>query len=120
MDDLFLVYIPDTRDKLREKPAGILFLQVTMGEDMVEKLASGRVFENNADILVGLNDIVKTNDVRMFEGPKNFDFTFNFGHAGGRVDISPSYQLDSNLFAPLHMQAEFDFTKLAFSQGLEQ
>lgn len=70
MDDLFLVNIPDAGDELTKEFACILLLEVTMGKDMVKKFAAGRVLENDADVLVGLDDVVKSDDVGVFEGLK--------------------------------------------------
>ena len=52
--------------------------------------------------------------------PQNFDLTFDLGHASRSVDISSSDQLYSDLFPPLHVETEFDLTKLTLSQGLKQ
>ena len=68
VDDLFLMNIPDTRDELTEKFARVLLLQVTVGEDVVEEFTTRRVLEDDADILVRLDDVVKSDNIRVFEG----------------------------------------------------
>lgn len=70
MDDLFLVNVPDTGDELTEELARILLLQVTVGEDVVEEFTTRRVLEDDADVLVRLDNIVQSNDVWMFESLK--------------------------------------------------
>ena len=52
--------------------------------------------------------------------PKHFDFAFDLGHASRSVDVPSSNQLHGNFFAPLHMEAELDLTKLTLSQSLKQ
>jgi len=51
--------------------------------------------------------------------PEDFDFTFDFLHAGRSVDVSSSDQLYGDFFPPLHMETEFDLTELTLSHGLE-
>lgn len=67
MNDFFLVDVPDTGDKLREKFCGILFFEVSVGKDVVKELASGGVLEDDANVLVSLDYVVETDDVWMFE-----------------------------------------------------
>jgi hypothetical protein len=67
VNDLFLVDVPDTGDELGEKFCGILFFEVSVGKDMVEELASRGVLENDANVLVGLDYVVETDDVWVFE-----------------------------------------------------
>ena len=67
VDDLFLVDVPDAGDELSEEFACIFLLQVAVGENVVEEFAARRVFEDDADVLVGLDDVVQPNDVRVFE-----------------------------------------------------
>ena len=68
VDDLFLVNIPDARDELTKEFARVLLLQVAVGEDVVEEFTTRRVLEDDADILVGLDHVVQSDDIRMFEG----------------------------------------------------
>jgi hypothetical protein len=44
MDNFLLVDVPDARDELGEEFCGIAFSQVAMGEDVVEKFATGCIF----------------------------------------------------------------------------
>jgi hypothetical protein len=67
VDNLFLVDVPDARDELTEEFARIFLLQVAVSENVVKKFTTGRVFEDDANILVRLDDVVQPNDVRMFE-----------------------------------------------------
>ena len=68
VDDLFLVNVPDARDELTEEFARVLLLQIAVGEDVVEEFTTRRVLEDDADVLVRLDDVVKSDNVRMFEG----------------------------------------------------
>ena len=52
--------------------------------------------------------------------PQDLYFALNFGHAHGRVDVVSFDELDSDLFAPGCMQAQFDLAELALAQRLEQ
>ena len=70
MDDLFLVNIPDAGDELTKEFACVLLLEVTMGKDMVKEFTAGRVLENDANVFVRLDDVVKSDDVGVFEGLK--------------------------------------------------
>ena len=58
MDDFLFVDVPDAGDELREELAGVLFIEIAVREDVVEELATGCVLENDADVLVCLDDIV--------------------------------------------------------------
>jgi hypothetical protein len=58
MNDLFLVDVPDARDELTKKFARILLLEVTVGKDVVEEFTTGRVLEDDTDILVRLDNVV--------------------------------------------------------------
>jgi hypothetical protein len=51
---------------------------------------------------------------------ENLDFALNLAHANTRIDTPSTDQLYSNFFAPLVMQAELDFAKLALAESLEQ
>ena len=133
MNDFFLVNVPDARDELTEEFARILLLQVTVGKDVVEEFATRRVFEDDTDVLVGFDDVVESDDVRVFESlkegvdanrrkgfsgaeqrgemtkwtatdPEDLDFTFDLGHASRSVDVSSSDQLYGDFFSPLHME----------------
>lgn len=67
MDDLFLVNVPNTRDELTKKFARVLLLQVAVGEDVVEEFTTGGVLEDDANVLVRFDNVVQSDDVRVFE-----------------------------------------------------
>ena len=67
MNDFLLVDVPDAGDELRKELACILLPQVAMGKDVIKQLASGRIFEDDTDVLVGLDHIVQADDVGVFE-----------------------------------------------------
>jgi len=67
MDDLFLVDVPDAGDELTEEFARDVSRQIAVGEDVVEEFTTGRVLEDDTDILVRLDDVVKSDDIRMFK-----------------------------------------------------
>ena len=67
MDDLFLMKVPDGRNELSKQLASVTFFEVAVGEDVIEELAAGGIFEDDADVFVGFNDIVEMNDIRVME-----------------------------------------------------
>ena len=67
VDDFLLVDVPDTGDELGEELGCVFFLEVAMGKNVVEELAARGVLEDDANVFVGLDDIVETNDVGVFE-----------------------------------------------------
>ena len=71
VDDLFLVNVPDARDELTEEFARILLLEVAVGEDVVEEFTTRRVLEDDTDILVRFDNVVQSDNVRMFESLKS-------------------------------------------------
>jgi hypothetical protein len=71
VNDLFLVDVPDAGDELTEEFARILLLQVAVCQDMVEEFTARRVFEDDTDVLVRFDNVVKPDDVRMFESLKD-------------------------------------------------
>ena len=64
------VDIVDTGDELTKEFACILLLEVTMGKDMVEEFTAGHVLENDANVLVRFDDVVKSDNVGVFGGLK--------------------------------------------------
>lgn len=46
--------------------------------------------------------------------PKDLNLPLDFGHAYIGVDVSATNEFDSDFLAPLHVQAELDFTELSF------
>jgi len=52
--------------------------------------------------------------------PEDFDLTFDLGHASRSIDVPSSDQLYGDFFPPLHVEAEFDLTELALTQGLKE
>lgn len=67
VNDFLLMDVPDTRYELGEELCSILLLEITMGKDVVEELATGGVLEDDANVLVCLDDVVQTDDVWVFE-----------------------------------------------------
>jgi hypothetical protein len=67
MNNFLLVDVPNSRDELRKQFGCVSFTQVPVGQDVVEELATGRVFDDNPNVLVSLDNIVQTDDVRMLE-----------------------------------------------------
>jgi hypothetical protein len=67
MYDFLLMDIPDTGYKLGEKLCGISFSQIAVSKDVVEKFTARGILEDDANVLVGFDYIVKTYDVGMFE-----------------------------------------------------
>ena len=90
-----------------------------MGKDVVEKFTTRRILEDDADVLVRFDDVVQSNNVRVFESlkrkwtqnhrkgfnraeqreektnrttthPEDFEFAFDLGHASRSVDVSSS------------------------------
>lgn len=86
-----------------------------MGKDMVEEFTTRGVLEDDTDILVGLNHIIQSHDVWMFKRAQHLDLTLDLAHAHLAIDIAAPYELDRDLFAPLHMQTQLDLAKLALS-----
>lgn len=118
MHDFLLVDVPDARDQLREQLCGILLLEVAMSQYVVEQLSTGSIFQDDANVLVGFDNIIETDDVRVFEGPKNLDLTLHLGHPYGGIDVSSPDKLHSNLFAPLVVETQFDLSELALAECL--
>ena len=67
MDNLFLMKVPDGGNELSKQLAGVAFFEVTVGEDVVEEFAAGGIFEDDPDVLVGFDDIVEMNDIRVIK-----------------------------------------------------
>jgi hypothetical protein len=98
VDDLFLVNVPDARDELTEEFARILLLQVAVGEDVVEEFTTRRVLEDDTDVLVRFDNVVQSDDVRMFESLKEEVRT---GKRPGSISVGPNKEerddkVDSN------------------------
>ena len=67
MNNLLLMDIPDCRNKLGEEFAGIAFSEVSMREDVVEKLASRSIIENNANVFIRLDCFIEPDDAGMMK-----------------------------------------------------
>jgi hypothetical protein len=50
---------------LSKQLAGVTFFEVAMGEDVIEEFTAGSIFEDDSDVLVCFNDIVKMNNIRV-------------------------------------------------------
>ena len=50
--------VPNTGDELSEELASIFLLEVPVSKNMIEEFAPGSIFQNDSDILVGLNHVV--------------------------------------------------------------
>ena len=51
---------------------------------------------------------------------EDLDFAGNLTHAHSGVDTASTDEFYGHFFAPLIMQAELDFAKLALAEGLEE
>lgn len=139
MDNLFLMKVPDSRNELSKQLASVAFFEVAVGEDVVEEFAAGGIFENDPDVFVRFDHIVEMDDIRVvqclqqFDHQKTFsemkgivtdledlDFACNLTHTNSRIDTTSTDELYGHFFAPLIMQAELDFAKLALAKGLEE
>ena len=58
VNDLFLVNVPDARDELTKEFARILLLKIAVGKDVVEEFTTGRVLEDDTDVLVRFDNVV--------------------------------------------------------------
>lgn len=67
MYNFLLMYVPDARNELGEEFRGILFLEVTVSEDVIEQLASRSIFKNDSYVFVSFNHVVQTDDVWVFQ-----------------------------------------------------
>jgi hypothetical protein len=67
MDNLFRVEIGDSRNELGEKLAGHRFSKMLVGKNVFEELASARVFEDDPNEAVSLDDFVEPDNVWMFD-----------------------------------------------------
>ena len=67
VDDFTLMNVPNAGDELGEKTACILFFEEAMGENVIEQFAARGVVEDDADVFVGLDNIVQPHDIRVFE-----------------------------------------------------
>ena len=67
MYNFLLMYVPDAGNELGEEFRGILFLEVTVSENVVEKLASRSIFKDDSYVFVCFDHIVQTDDVWMFQ-----------------------------------------------------
>ena len=148
VDDLLGVDVADAGDELGEELAGVLFLEVAVGEDVVEELAARGVVEDDADVLVCFDDVVEADDVRVLEplckggagggGGGSALPPREGGRAGGGTDLEDVdlaldlagadcdlhvlllYEFYGDLLAPVAVEAELDLSKLALAEGLEE
>lgn len=132
MDNFLLVNVPDTGNELGKEFGSVLFAKIAMSKDVVEKLSTRCIFQDDANVLVSFDHVVEANDVGMFQGlrwilanktyfekdvtyTKNLDFPFHLGHANSGVDVSTSDELDSDFLSPLTMQSQLDLPELSLS-----
>lgn len=52
--------------------------------------------------------------------PQDLNLPLDFGHSERRIDAPSANELDGDLFAPLTVQAQFDFSKLALAECLQE
>lgn len=68
MNNFLLVDIPHTGNKLRKQLCCVSLTKIAVCENVVEKLSSGSIFDDDSYVLVGFDDIVQTDDIWVFEG----------------------------------------------------
>lgn len=83
MYNFLLVYVPDAGKKLGEEFRCILFLEVTVSEDVVEQLAARCVFKDDSYVFVCFDHVVQTDDVWMFQRLKMTDEERSSGTMSG-------------------------------------
>ncbi len=133
MYDLLVVEVGDARDELRKEAAGVVLLEILVGEDVVEELAAGGVLEDDADVAVRLDDLVEADNVGVAYVLEHLDLAFHLGHlcgvpvlvvveveGGVGSDLVALDEFDGDLLAPLLVDAKFDFSELALAEGLEE
>ena len=83
MDDVLLVHIHQGRRDLPDNLGGLLLVERTLGDDVIEQFSTTHKFHNNINLLNGDVDIVQLNDMRMVERAERFDLRVELvNHAG--------------------------------------
>lgn len=68
MDDFLLVNVPNARDELGEELCSISLTEMAVGENVIKKFTARSALEDDSDVLIGLDHVVETNNVRMLKG----------------------------------------------------
>lgn len=67
MDNLLLMDIPNSGDELSKEFSCVSFSQIPVSEDVIEEFTTGRIVENNADVLVRFYCFVEPDDTGVVE-----------------------------------------------------
>lgn len=58
VNNFALMDVPYTGNELGEKAASVFFFEEAMGENMIEQFTARGVVEDDADVFIGLNNVV--------------------------------------------------------------
>ena len=67
VDNLLGMQVGHAGYELRKELGSILLAKVSMSENVIEEFASGCIFNDDADILVRLDDVVQPHDIRVIQ-----------------------------------------------------
>lgn len=77
--DTLLVQVADAGHQLGEQTTGGRILEVAVSEDVVKELTARSVFEDDADVPVGLDHLVEPYDVGMGQCSEDGDLAIDLG-----------------------------------------
>ena len=128
MADARLMDVLDAADELEVELAGLFLGKSGVPYDVVEELSAVAVFHDHVEFLLGLNDFVQLDDVRVADLLENFDLASDALHIFLVVDLVLLEDFDGNLdsqlfvgtylFASERVLPKLDLAESSFSEML--
>jgi hypothetical protein len=121
MYDALLVQISNTRNQLGKESPSCGVLEVSVIEDIIEKLTSGSIFQDDSHMSLSLDELVQSNNIRVLQLLKDGDLAVDLGQAS-RVSSQALFadQLDCHLYSTLFFPTHLDLSKFTLTQSLPE
>ena len=87
MHDIQATDILNTSDDLLEESACLLLFDPLHLDDVVEKLTALSIFHNEVQLFLGLNDLIKLDNLRVSDNLQNVDLSGHALHIGNVNDL---------------------------------
>ena len=120
MHNIQPAYIFDPGNNLLEEPARFLLFDSLYLHDIVEKLASTRIFHDKIQFFLGFNDFIELHHLRMPNDLEDVDFSGNSLNICDVDNFAFLENFNGHFFLGKGVSAQFHFTEGALANRLTQ
>ena len=111
MHDIQATDVLNSSDDLLEESACFLLFDPLDLDDVVEKLAPLSIFHNKVQLFLGLNDLIKLDNLRVSDDLQNVDLSGHTLHIGNINDLRLLKDLDCDFFSSREVSPQFDLAE---------